>query len=158
MNINDLTTAQIETILRFRHEFPDVKVWPSGEFGVVLVQTQSAGEYRVGRVDLDGGAPLGRPSPGRPSMPEGGSDAAVERRCPMTTTFGAIPCELAHGHNSPHENNENGKLTWESVYVADLRRKCDEVDDWKQLLRDVLDDLGDLKSESIDYAREALDA
>lgn len=61
-----------------------------------------------------------------------------ERRCPMVTTHGAIPCELPLGHNSPHENNENGKLTWESVYVADLRRKAQEIDDWVELLRDVL--------------------
>lgn len=83
---------------------------------------------------------------------------AQSGRCPMTTTHGAIPCELPHGHNSPHENAENGKLTWESSYVADLRRKGEEVDDWKALLRDVLADLGDLRSEAIDYARKELDA
>lgn len=54
MNVNDLTTAQLETIVRFRHEFPDVVIWPSGEYGTVLLHTMSAGQERVSRLHGDG--------------------------------------------------------------------------------------------------------
>lgn len=54
MNINDLSTAQIKAIVQFREEFADVQVWPSGDFGVVLVKTNSAGVEAVSRLARDG--------------------------------------------------------------------------------------------------------
>lgn len=78
-------------------------------------------------------------------------------RCPMVTSHGAIPCELELGHNSPHENTENGKLTWEPRYVGDLRQEAEAAEDWKQLLREVLDDVGAMSSEAIEDARRALE-
>jgi hypothetical protein len=56
MNTNDLSTEQLRTIVRFRDEFPDVKVWPSGEYGVVWLHTSSAGVERVSRLHRDGTA------------------------------------------------------------------------------------------------------
>jgi hypothetical protein len=54
VNVNDLSTAQLETIVRFRREFADVTVWPSAEFGIVLLHTNSAGIERVSRVFRNG--------------------------------------------------------------------------------------------------------
>lgn len=54
MNANDLSTEQIRTLLRFRDYFPDVKLWPSGEYGVALLHTSSAGIERVSRLHRDG--------------------------------------------------------------------------------------------------------
>lgn len=54
MNVNDLSTRQIETIGRFRREFPDVKVWPAPEYGCVLLHTSSAGLERVSTLHRDG--------------------------------------------------------------------------------------------------------
>lgn len=54
-------------------------------------------------------------------------------RCPMVSSFG-VACELSRHHNSPHENNEHGKLTWEPNYVAVLRRDL-------ELAHDALDGL-----------------
>jgi hypothetical protein len=54
MNVNDLTTAQLKTIVEFREGFPDVVIWPSERFGVVLLRTISAGIERVSYLSRDG--------------------------------------------------------------------------------------------------------
>ena len=79
-------------------------------------------------------------------------------RCPAVCGLGAVRCELPNRHNSPHENSENGRLTWEPNYVGDLRRELEDgAWRWRSLLSDVLDDIGEaLTSEAIVDARESL--
>lgn len=78
-------------------------------------------------------------------------------RCSATCGNG-VRCELPDRHNSPHENNECGRLTWEPAYVGDLRHELKHGPHmWRALLADVVDDIGpSLHSEAIGEARDAL--
>ncbi len=51
--------------------------------------------------------------------------------CGAVTGVGAdFACELPAGHNSPHENNDQDcRMTWEPLYVADLRRELEDARD-----------------------------
>lgn len=55
-------------------------------------------------------------------------EGGIDEQCPVSTLGGAIPCQLRRGHNSPHENrDEGGTFTWEPRYVSDLRAKVDDL-------------------------------
>lgn len=82
----------------------------------------------------------------------------VRAQCPVSSSSG-VRCELREHHNSPHESTAHGgTLTWEPSYVAELRREAERGPwRWRNLLQDVLDDLGDgITSEAIEDAREAI--
>jgi hypothetical protein len=75
-------------------------------------------------------------------------------RCESVSGFGEdIRCALPKGHDYPHKA-EDGHMTWEPIYVANLRREVENGPRrWRLLLADVLDDIGtELHSEAIDEA------
>jgi hypothetical protein len=86
------------------------------------------------------------------------ADVDEAMRCPALNNGTGERCELPVHHNSPHQAMQ-GQLTWEPVYVADLRREVARLkrDPWRLLLEDVLKDIGEeLRSGSIDEAREQI--
>lgn len=94
----------------------------------------------------------------RPATPGEGDAVMSADRCPATCGLGEVRCELPNRHDSPHENNDSGRLTWEPSYVASLRRELGAgAWRWRDLLADVLNDIGEgLASEAIVEAHEAL--
>ncbi len=61
--------------------------------------------------------------------PASESNVTTAALCGAVSGIGAdYPCQLPEGHNSPHENNDQGcKMTWELRYVADLRREVEDL-------------------------------
>lgn len=63
-------------------------------------------------------------------------------------------CCLPVAHNSAHQNAA-GDLTWEPLYVSDMRRENETLTEWVVTLRDLLTEIDSgWHSEIIDYARE----